>query len=356
MALRPNTPILIAAAAQLPAATAPNQVPLTLRVIDTFIIPLYRQLAAATATNEAGWKLFTETRQQGNFAMLRAGYTQVADAWARAQIVKTGPISLFLRYERFAYWPEARNATQRALDALLASRDPKTLTPESLATNSVAGQGLTALERLLYEGADPANALRAPGPAGERRAQVGYAISRNLNIIAQDVLREWTAPDGVRAAIAANKGWRNLFADSNEAVRLLLTDLVGAFRLMHDVKLLPVLGANIDAARPRLAEAWRSGRPARDLRLNLLSAHDMASAFAGGLPAPRKARVEAQFPPAEKALNTLPADLGEAAADPARRAKVEAARDAVKKAQTALADMLSADLGITLGFNALDGD
>jgi uncharacterized protein len=357
MALRPNRPILIAAAAApRPAAGQPNRVALALRVIDTFVIPVYRQLAAATKTNEAGWTLFVQTRQQGNFTMLRAGYTQVADAWARTQIIKTGPISLFLRYERFAYWPEARNATQRALDALLASRDPKLLTPESLATNSVAGQGLTALERLLFDGTDPANALRAAGAAGERRAQVGLAISRNLNTIAQDVLREWTAPDGVRAAIAANKGWRNLFADANEAARLLLTDLVGAFRLMHDVKLLPVLGADIDAARPRLAEAWRSGRPARDLNLNLLSAHDMASAFASLLPAPRQARVEAQFPRAENAVKVLPADLGEAAADPARRARVEAARDAVKATQTGLADMLPADLGITLGFNALDGD
>jgi predicted lipoprotein len=82
----------------------------------------------------------------------------------------------------------------------------------------------------------------------------------------------------------------------------------------------------------------------------------MASAFAGGLPAPRQARVEAQFPPAEKAVNALPPDLGEAAADPARRGKVETARDAVKAAQTALAAQLPADLGITLGFNALDGD
>ena len=78
--------------------------------------------------------------------------TRPCDAWARAQLIKTGPLSLFLRYERFAYWPEARNVTQRMLDALIASNDPKELAPETLVRDSVAAQGLTALERLLYDG------------------------------------------------------------------------------------------------------------------------------------------------------------------------------------------------------------
>ena len=40
-----------------------------------------------------------------------------------------------------------------------------------------------------------------------------------------------------RAAIAANKPWRAIFADTQEAASLLLTDLAGTFRVMLDVKL-----------------------------------------------------------------------------------------------------------------------
>jgi len=180
-----------------------------------------------------------------------------------------------------------------------------------------------------------------------------------LNTIASDVLSEWTAPDGVRAAIAANRGWNNLFAGGAEAARLLLTDLVGAFRMMHDVKLLPVLGDDVASAMPRLSESWRSQRAKRNLSLNLTAAKDMAREFARNVPASGQARMAElgrQFTAAEAAMNAVPADMGEAAADPARRPRVEAARDAIKATQVLVAEALPPELGITLGFNALDGD
>lgn len=356
MADRLTMPIMLAANAPPRPAPLAASAQATLAVVDEFVVPAYRRLADAAKRNEAGWEAFARERERSNFAMLRAGYNLVADAWAMAQIVKMGPASLFLRYERFAYWPEARNATGRALDALLASRDAKDLTPETLATNSVAGQGLTALERILYDGDDPAALLRAPGAAGARRVQVGLAISRNLSLIAADLLRDWTTPNGVRAAIAAGRGWNNLFANGTEASSLLLTDLVGAFRLMHDVKLLPVLGDSVDTARPRMAEAWRSNRAQRDLSLNLEASRSMAIAFARRLRPERKARMEADFAAAERAVTAVPADLGGAAANPAQRPRVVAAQAAIRKVQLEVADVLPTALGITLGFNALDGD
>jgi predicted lipoprotein len=64
----------------------------------------------------------------------------------------------------------------------------------------------------------------------------------------------------------------------------------------------------------------------------------------------------ASFDASSAAIAALDDDLGDAAADPLRRASVEAARDAVKATQLLIVDILPADLGITLGFNALDGD
>ena len=92
----------------------------TLAVVDRHIIPTYRALAQAAEAQEKAWSAFTANRAAGDFQSLRAAYNTVSDAWAPAQVIKTGPVSLFLRYERFAYWPEARNVTQRMLDALIA--------------------------------------------------------------------------------------------------------------------------------------------------------------------------------------------------------------------------------------------
>ncbi len=352
--------VLAAAPAATPAMPDPKRAAqaarLALAVADQYVIPTYRALADATGAQEKAWTAFAAKRETGDFAPLRAAYNATADAWAKAQLIKTGPVTLFLRYDRFAYWPEARNATQRALDQLLASKNPKDLTADSLAHDSVAGQGITALERLLYDGDNPAALLKAPGRDGQWRTQVGTGIAHNLNTIAHEVLADWTAPDGVRAAIAANKGWKNLFADAPEAARLLLTDLVAGFKLMHDVKMLPVLGANVDAAKPKSAEAWRSVRPTRDLKLNLQSAEAMEKVFAADASPAHKTKFDTLFANAAKALDATPADMGEAAADPKRRPAVERARVSIKAVQTELAATLPGDVGVTLGFNSLDGD
>ena len=259
-----TTPLLrlaadVKAAPQANAKAAPNPkaaqaARAVLAAVDRHIIPSYRALAEAADAQEKAWNAFAANRAAGDIEALKKAYNTTADAWAWAQLVKTGPLSLFLRYERFAYWPEARNVTQRMLDQLIKSNDPKELAPETLQRDSVAAQGLTALERLLYDGDNPGQLLKAPGQAGEWRTQVGQGIARNMSSIADDVVAEWTAPDGVRAAIAANKPWKTIVADTPEAASLLLTDLVSAFRLIHDVKLLPVMGASADVARPRVAE------------------------------------------------------------------------------------------------------
>lgn len=337
------------------AVTDMNGRRIALDVTDAFVIPVYRTLSLATEAQVRAWELFTAQRDAADFASLRAAYHAVCDAWARAQIVRTGPITLFLRYERFAYWPEARNVTQRTLDALLDGQNPEDLTAENLANNAVAAQGLTALERLLYDG-DPAAALTAPGADGTWRSQVGLGIARNLNRIAHEVLAGWTDADGMRAMIEADRGWAGLFADGAEAARLLLTDLVTAFGLMHDLKLLPVMGESVDVARPRMAEAWRSNRSTRDLALNLEAAREMERAFARTVIPSRRDRIDVVFDAAMAAVAALPDDLGEAAADPVRRTGVENARAAIKLLQLEIAEVLPAELGITLGFNALDGD
>jgi len=327
-----------------------------LAVVDRFVIPSYRALAQAADAQEKAWTAFAANRAAGDVQSLRAAYSAACDAWARAQLIKTGPLSLFLRYERFAYWPEARNVTQRMLDALIVSNDPKELAPAALVRDSVAAQGLTALERLLYDGDNSVRLLKAPGRPGEWRTEIGQGIARNLSAIAKDVLAEWTAHDGVRAAIAANKGWKMIFADTAEAASLLLTEQVTAFRLMHDIKLLAVMGASADVARPRVAEAWRSGRSQRNLKLNLESAQAMTRIWAETVPAAHRTKLDSLYASALKAVDAVPADLGEAAADARRRPLVDSVRAGIKAVQVEIAATLPADLGITLGFNSLDGD
>ena len=335
------------------AAFATDAQKAVLRVADGFVIPKYEALARATDAQEKAWGSFCPARVTANALPLLVDYKNVAGAWAAAQLVKTGPIVLFLRQERFYYWPEAHDATARALQSLLASNDPKALEPATLEHDSVAGQGLPALERLLFDDGALA-ALQSHD--GVRRCEVAQAIAHNLNVIAHDVAKEWKAPDGVRAALAANKSWRGLFADANEATRLLLTDLVTLFTLIDDNKLLNVIGKDAASAKPRLAEAWRSKRSADDIQLNLMAARAMTDLFSLDLKRADRAKLDKALATAIRAAKALPRDLGSAAADPKRRAKLEATRVAIKAAQAQIVAILPPALGVTLGFNSLDGD
>jgi uncharacterized protein len=340
--------LLFLIAVPLTAGAATPGAKAALAVADGFVVPHYRALAAAADAQARAWDLFCKGHARGREQALRAAYHALADRWAEIEFVKTGPIVLFLRAERFDYWPEVRNATQRNLDALLASNDPNALAPATLAHDSVPAQGLPAIERLLYDAAY----ARHP-----KRCVIGQAVARNLASIAHGVLAEWTAPNGARAAIAADKGWNNnIFAGADEAGRMLLTDLVSAFAALNDRKLLAPLGASLAAAKPRAAEAWRSGRSARDLALNLAAMHEMVKFFAAGISAPARARLDRVFAGAEAAVKALPPDIGAAAANPVLRAKLVAARAAIKSAQAETLAILPAALNLSVGFNALDGD
>src|SRR3954465_8296080 len=117
MANFPGNSLLVLAAAPAPAkpdakarAARAAAAKTALAVTDQFVIPTYRALVQATDAQEKAWTAFAAKRESGDFQSLRTAYNAVADAWANAQLIKTGPITLFLRFDRFAYWPEARNA------------------------------------------------------------------------------------------------------------------------------------------------------------------------------------------------------------------------------------------------------
>lgn len=329
------------------ASAADTQTALALRVINTYVIPRYADFDKATARQHDAWAKFCKARPAGDKAKLIAAFNDTMDAWEAIEHVRTGPVSLFLRAESIDYWPEVRNATAKGLSALLAGTDPHDLDPDVLAQGSVAAQGLPALERLLFSDVDVA----AP-----RACDVGQAIALNLSNLSNDVLSNWTAADGPRDALADGKAVNGGFADGAEASRLLLTDLMTSFQRMLDLKLLAVRGDSIDAAKPKAAENWRSGRSARNLKINLDNTQAMIDVFAGDLDPAVLTDLKTAMMNARDAFAALPDDIGSAATDETGHGQLDAAITALKAARDTARATLPAKLNITLGFNALDGD
>jgi predicted lipoprotein len=95
---------------------------------------------------------------------------------------------------------------------------------------------------------------------------------------------------------------------------------------------------------------------AKELKLNLESAQALTAIWDETIPAARRTKIEQLYTAAIKATDAVPADLGEAAADPMRRPARGSGTRRDQSGAGGNRGTLPADLGITLGFNSLDGD
>ena len=81
---------------------------------------------------------------------LEASFHEVADRWASIEMMRTGPASEDFRHERFYFWPERKNAVDRAIATAMKAEDGTPFTASRIGGESAALQGLPALERLLF--------------------------------------------------------------------------------------------------------------------------------------------------------------------------------------------------------------
>lgn len=145
-------------------------------LIEQHILPRYRALASATAELAERTERFCGAPEESGLASVRAGFHAAADAWQAVQHLRFGPVELFLRSRRCAFWPDPRDTVGRGMAPILAEQDRQAISAESFAAGNVAIQGLPALERLLFDDgagarllADDAGRFHASGIDGRGR-------------------------------------------------------------------------------------------------------------------------------------------------------------------------------------------
>lgn len=332
-----------------------------------YLLPRYQALVDATSQQEQSWIAFCKQPSADGFAAVRSAFQAAMDAWMPLQHVHTGPASLQARIDRIYFWPERKNAVAKQAAALLQAGDAAALTPERMATASVAVQGFPALQLLLYDGDDPAHLFLAGDQAAAFRCAYGTAVARNLTAIAGQIVEGWTAAVAALQAGPAGPGADyGLPPSPKETAQQLFTDLLTLFQLIGDLKLALPLGQSINNPKPKLAESWRSGRSLRNVELNLESARAMygperASGFRSLMPAGAdnddldKEIVEA-FAAASSSLAAIPMPLDAAVGDSSARPQVQEALADIRHVRDLVGQKLPPAIGVSLGFNALDGD
>ena len=306
----------------------------------TIVMPAYEGLAGATEDQSRAW-------QQGcaDTAALKEAFHTVSDRWAAAFHWNIGPITGLLRRERFYHWPERRNEISRGMSELLSEQDISRLEAGRFAKSSVAVQGLPALERLLFGQTDVSTNAFA--------CRLGQAISANLDEIAQGTAREWR--DDVWPVVEAGGEHPLYFDTPQDLANRLFTDYLTAFTILKDQKLLAIAGPDAAKAKPMKAEARRSGRSNRTLERNLKALAREGDHWAGLSSMADQAALTALFDEALATLDGLP-PLPQAVKDHKSREQIALLTRQLSAIQSYLRDTIAPALGLTIGFNSLDGD
>lgn len=324
-------------------------------LIETWLLPRYEALSAATGAQSEAWTAFCAKPADAGIPALKTAFLKAADSWTAVEFITFGPASQDLRPDRMSFFPDRRNAISRAMAEVLSDPDTARFSPERFAKSSAAAQGFPALERLLFE--EGAAALLASGAEAERRCTYASAIALNLATMAKQIRAAWgDRTSGVLSAIASGKGDPALFPDVGAIPGMILTDLSGAYQRVTDTKILPVLGPNPDGAKPTVADGWRSGRSGQVVKVMIQSANALLEEVAKQMPSRPQWVVNKAATAADKAATEFPADLGAAAQSNEGANKILADIKVFKAAQLTVYRPVASYFGISLGFNALDGD
>ncbi|AMG45800.1 imelysin family protein [Achromobacter ruhlandii] len=288
---------------------------------------------------------------------VQAAFADLALAWARLEPLRFGPLVQANRYERLAFWPDTRGVMPRQVQAVIAAQDADLLKPGALAGRSVAVQGLPALEFVLY--GEPALLAQQGAPTFAYACGYARAVSANVAAISRDVAQAWDAKADFGRQFAQPRAGNDLYRDPQEVAAEAMKALSTGLQFARDVKLLPVLGDSADGARPRRAAFWRSGLSTRTLAAGL---EGLAAFYqAGGYALPKgedwvAGAVLAEVGNAARALREAPSPLERALGDAEGRRLLGLAALTLKNAKAIVDQDLAPALGVTIGFNALDGD
>ena len=274
-----------------------------------------------------------------DLASLKLQWHRTMLAWMALQGQQRGPELALAQSWNMQFWPDKKNTTGRKMHQLVVQ--PKHWTQAEIAQQSVTVQGLGAIEWLLFDDAsDLANHAAT--------CQTAIAISHNIERNASEIARAWH-----------NNPWLALDEKQWHAEYIALL----SNQLDYSMKKLSRPLANFGYPRPYFAESWRSQTSLKNLKANIIALQALYLADGHGIDALLRDRGKAEL--ADRIVNqfnvmvdTWPSDQSAFAllqTKPGYR-KVYAQLNKLEQLNYLIHEEVAIELGVTIGFNATDGD
>ena len=329
------------------------------RTLETVILPAHAAFLDAAATQREAMAALCETPDEAHLGEAGARFGDLVSAFSRIEMFRFGPARTDNRFERLFFWPDRRSRGLRQVEGLIAEEDETARDVTSLRGKSVAVQGLLALDYVL---AGNGSSGLIDGSA-DYRCRYGLAISGAILETAREVEAGWTADDGYAALMRAPGPENPVYRTHAEVIEDLLQAASEQIQILHDLKLVAVTGDAPGAAKPKRAPFWRSGLTLPSMIGNIdgvLAVHD--EGLAPLLPAEHARFAQSldfELTQARGALVRLADDSRawiDLVADPEAHGALAYAALPLGGALSVLGDRYPPALGLTLGFNSLDGD
>jgi uncharacterized protein len=345
-----------------PARAQPTYETLNLALTDQVVIPAYQQMATAMVELDTATQSFCTNPTTATLADVKDAYGHAMDAWQRAQPIALGPVTWDGRASRIEFWPDKGGTASRQVRQALQAQAPDLIADGGLEGKSVALQSLATYERIIFESGD--KIASADATAEDRYAcALAAAIARFQAGLAAQILSDWTEPGGYREAVATAATDNERYAGADEAAVEFLKSLSGTLDVVIQLKLEQPLGKTIADARPKRAENWRSGRSLDDIAANLETVRqlyivhggfgDLLTAAGAG---PLDIGLRKQFAAAVETAQAVGLPLHLAVSDETARERLDDLVVQLKRLRLLISGSVADEIGLVVGFNALDGD
>jgi uncharacterized protein len=324
--------------------------------VDGFIRPGYAVFRMSADDMAATMKTLCEAPSRAHHDAAKAGFGKLAASWAHVEIVRTGPAIEQNRFERILFYPDRKSTGLKQVQAVLSKSDETATDPKTLATKSVATQGLGALEYLLFgTGSDTLVS------GNDFRCRYGAAVAENIGNVAAEISDIWNAADGIQNAWKEPGPGNPVFRTGGEAITGLLGILVHGAEAVRDQRIETFYKGADKAKFPKQALFWRSEQTWPMIKANLdgLSQLLLTSGMVELLPDEDRsivAEVAAKLRSMAALATGMTPDLEKAVKDETQRKKLDTLLADGKDVIARLNDGYGGAIGLSSGFSFADGD
>lgn len=359
--------LIITMCVVVPANAAPEdfkhrQLADTARV--KFILPGYELLGQRLKSLKAAVGALCRAPTSKQLQLARNAYRKSISAWGNVEFIRFGPVTRQNRHERIFYWPDRKGRGRRQVLRLLASQDDSALKPENLARKSVAVQGLTALELVLF---GKTSGELANGNPNSFTCRYATSIIDNVGNINLALLKEWQ-PDGEFEKIWRSPGPQNsVYLKPSEVSLELVKALDHGLENLRDRRIAPVLGFGKNRRRKSRPVLWRSKTSMILIHANIQGLYQLL--FNGGLADAYITSKPYKGERAEDLMESIKSEFeltlgmsGKLAAEPDPFAREDILSRLVpigfplRNIRHNAVVEIKAAAGLAIGFNASDGD